>query len=155
MAGWNASCRVARPGAGMCGTPGQWAPSQAGDPHGRHFFLQHRVDLLTQVAQEHEQYREDVNEFQLWLKAVVEKVHSCLGRNCQLTTELRLSALQVRHCDPTRTMSPLGRLEPWLRETLQVTNGDNIRFHTRHRHPQPTARTPGKSAGGLSTIHLG
>lgn len=139
----------------MYGTPEQWAPSQAGDPHGRQFFLQHRVDLLTQVAQEHEQYREDVNEFQLWLKAVVEKVHSCLGRNCQLTTELRLSALQVRYCDPTRTMSPLGHLEPWLRETLQVTNGDNISFHTRHRRPQPTAQTPGKSAGGPSTKHLG
>lgn len=133
----------------------QWAPSQAGAPHGRPFFLQHRVDLLTQVAQEHEQYREDVNEFQLWLKAVVEKVHSCLGRNCQLTAECRLSALQVRYCNTTRTMSPPGRLEPWLRETLHVANGDNISFHTRHRRPQPTAQTLGKSAGGPRTKHLG
>lgn len=58
------------------------------------------------MAQEHEQYQEDVNEFQLWLKAVVEKVHSCLGRNCKLATELRLSALQVQHRDPAWTLCP-------------------------------------------------
>lgn len=64
------------------------------------------MDLLAQVAQDHEQYREDVNEFQLWLKAVVEKVHSCLGRNCKLATELRLSALQVHHWDAAGTLCP-------------------------------------------------
>jgi hypothetical protein len=53
------------------------------------------VDLLVRVAWEHEQYQASVDEFQLWLKAVVEKVHSCLGRKCKLTTTLRLSALQV------------------------------------------------------------
>ena len=64
------------------------------------------MDLLAQVAQDHEQYREDVNEFQLWLKAVVEKVHSCLGRNCKLATERRLSTLQVHHRDPAGTLRP-------------------------------------------------
>lgn len=126
----------------------QWAPSQAGDPHDKQFLLQHRVDLLTQVTQEHEQYQEAVTEFQLWLKAVVEKVRSCLGRNCKLAMELRLSALQVDHCDPTRTLSQLGRLE-----TLQAASGD-ISFHIRHRHPQPTAQTPGERVQGSSTKHL-
>ena len=37
------------------------------------------VASLAQVAQDHEQYREDVNEFQLWLKAVVEKVREVCG----------------------------------------------------------------------------
>ncbi|XP_031211963.1 nesprin-3 isoform X2 [Mastomys coucha] len=72
---------------------------------------QHRVDLLARVAQDHEQYREDVNEFQLWLKAVVEKVHSCLGRNCKLATELRLSALQDIAKDFLRGEESLNRLE--------------------------------------------
>ncbi|GAB1297770.1 Nesprin-3 [Apodemus speciosus] len=72
---------------------------------------QHRVDLLAQVAQDHEQYREDVNEFQLWLKAVVEKVHSCLGRSCKLATELRLSALQDIAKDFPRGEESLSRLE--------------------------------------------
>ncbi|XP_038193911.1 nesprin-3 isoform X1 [Arvicola amphibius] len=83
---------------------------------------QHRVDLLTQVAQEHEQYREDVNEFQLWLKAVVEKVHSCLGRNCQLTTELRLSALQDIAKDFPKGKESLDRLEEQAEGVIQNTS---------------------------------
>lgn len=56
---------------------------------------QDRVDLLEQVAREHEHFQASVDEFQLWLKAVVEKVAGCLGQNCKLTTQHRLSALQV------------------------------------------------------------
>ncbi|CAO2587368.1 Syne3 [Lemmus lemmus] len=83
---------------------------------------QHRVDLLTQVVQEHEQYQEDVNEFQLWLKAVVEKVHSCLGRNCQLTTELRLSALQDIAKDFPRGEESLDRLEEQAEGVIRNTS---------------------------------
>ncbi|XP_057639259.1 nesprin-3 [Chionomys nivalis] len=83
---------------------------------------QHRVDLLTRVAQEHEQYREDVNEFQLWLKAVVEKVHSCLGRNCQLTTELRLSALQDIAKDFPKGEESLDRLEEQAEGVIRNTS---------------------------------
>lgn len=56
---------------------------------------QDRVHLLAQVVQEHEQYQANVDEFQLWLQAVVEKAHSCLGRNRKLSPTHRLSALQV------------------------------------------------------------
>lgn len=83
---------------------------------------QHRVDLLTQVAQEHEQYQEDVKEFQLWLKAAVEKVHSCLGRNCQLTTELRLSALQDIAKDFPRGEESLDRLEEQAEGVIRNTS---------------------------------
>ncbi|CAH6850837.1 Syne3 [Phodopus roborovskii] len=83
---------------------------------------QHRVALLTQVAQEHEQYREDVNEFQLWLKAVVEKVHGCLGRNCRLTTELRLSALQDIAKDFPRGEESLSRLEEQAEGVIRNTS---------------------------------
>ncbi|XP_060244105.1 nesprin-3 isoform X2 [Meriones unguiculatus] len=83
---------------------------------------QHRVDLLAQVAQEHEQYREDVNEFQLWLKAVVEKVHSCLGRNCKLATELRLSVLQDVAKDFSRGEESLDRLEEQAAGVIRNTS---------------------------------
>ncbi|KAL6060619.1 hypothetical protein STEG23_019791 [Scotinomys teguina] len=83
---------------------------------------QHRVDLLTQVAQEHEQYRKAVTEFQLWLKAVVEKVHSCLGRNCKLATELRLSALQDIAKDFPRGEESLNRLEKQAEGVIRNTS---------------------------------
>lgn len=51
--------------------------------------------LLEQVTQEHERYQASVDEFQLWLQAVVEKVQGCMGRNCKLADKLRLSELQV------------------------------------------------------------
>ena len=56
---------------------------------------QNRVDLLEHVTQEHEHFQVSVDEFQLWLKTVVERVHGCMGRKCQLSTKDRLSALQV------------------------------------------------------------
>ncbi|KAK7817437.1 hypothetical protein U0070_024911 [Myodes glareolus] len=83
---------------------------------------QHRVALLTQVAQEHEQYREDVSEFQLWLKAVVEKVHSCLGRNCPLTAERRLSALQDIAKDFPKGEESLDRLKEQAEDVIRNTS---------------------------------
>ena len=53
------------------------------------------MDLLEQVTREHECFQASVDEFQLWLKAVVERVHRCMGRKCRLSTQDRLSALQV------------------------------------------------------------
>uniref|UniRef100_A0A8C5UXV8 Nesprin-3 n=1 Tax=Microcebus murinus TaxID=30608 RepID=A0A8C5UXV8_MICMU len=72
---------------------------------------QDRVALLERVAREHEQYRASVDEFQLWLKAVVEKVDGCLGRSCELPTPHRLSALQDIAKEFPRGAASLGRLE--------------------------------------------
>ncbi|XP_029424011.1 nesprin-3 [Nannospalax galili] len=83
---------------------------------------QDRVNLLAQVTQEHEQYQEGVDEFQLWLKAVVEKVHSCLGRNCKLTTELRLSSLQDIAKDFPRGERSLNRLEEQAAGVIKSTS---------------------------------
>lgn len=59
------------------------------------------MGLLEQVTREHERYQANVDEFQLWLQAVVEKVQGCVGQNCKLTDKLRLSELQVtRLCLP-------------------------------------------------------
>ncbi|XP_018865673.4 nesprin-3 isoform X2 [Gorilla gorilla gorilla] len=72
---------------------------------------QERVDLLEQVAREHEEYQAGVDEFQLWLKAVVEKVNGCLGRNCKLPITQRLSTLQDIAKDFPKGEESLERLE--------------------------------------------
>ncbi|XP_063452181.1 nesprin-3 isoform X3 [Pan paniscus] len=72
---------------------------------------QERVDMLEQVAREHEEYQAGVDEFQLWLKAVVEKVNGCLGRNCKLPITQRLSTLQDIAKDFPRGEESLERLE--------------------------------------------
>lgn len=72
---------------------------------------QDRVDLLEQVTREHERFQESVDEFQLWLKAVVERVHSCMGRKCRLSTQDRLSALQGIADDFPKGEESLKRLE--------------------------------------------
>ncbi|XP_007942744.1 nesprin-3 [Orycteropus afer afer] len=72
---------------------------------------QDRVDLLQEVTREHAQYQAGVDEFQLWLRALVEKVDGCLGRACKLTTQHRLSALQDIAKELPRGEGSLRRLE--------------------------------------------
>ncbi|XP_006879153.1 PREDICTED: nesprin-3 [Elephantulus edwardii] len=55
---------------------------------------QDRVDLLQKMTQEHAQYQADLDEFQLWLQAVMSRVDGCLGHARELTTQHRLSILQ-------------------------------------------------------------
>uniref|UniRef100_A0A667FTJ9 Spectrin repeat containing nuclear envelope family member 3 n=1 Tax=Lynx canadensis TaxID=61383 RepID=A0A667FTJ9_LYNCA len=83
---------------------------------------QDRVGLLEQVTREHEHFQAGVDEFQLWLKAVVEKVSSCLGRNCKLTTEGRLCALQDIAGDFPRGKESLRRLEEQAAGVIQNTS---------------------------------
>ncbi|XP_003988000.2 nesprin-3 isoform X1 [Felis catus] len=83
---------------------------------------QDRVDLLEQVTREHEHFQAGVDEFQLWLKAVVEKVSSCLGRNCKLTTEGHLCALQDIAGDFPRGKESLRRLEEQAVGVIQNTS---------------------------------
>uniref|UniRef100_A0A2K6GN27 Nesprin-3 n=1 Tax=Propithecus coquereli TaxID=379532 RepID=A0A2K6GN27_PROCO len=81
-----------------------------------------RVALLERVAREHEQYQASVDEFQLWLKAVVEKVNGCLGRNCKLPTPRRLSVLQDIAREFPRGAASLGRLEEQSAGVIQNTS---------------------------------
>ncbi|XP_037359860.1 nesprin-3 isoform X2 [Talpa occidentalis] len=83
---------------------------------------QERVALLEQVAQEHEHFQTRVDDFQLWLKAVVDKVNSCLGRKCTLTAEHRLSALQDMAKDFSRSEDSLKRLEEQAAGVIQNTS---------------------------------
>ncbi|XP_077906937.1 nesprin-3 isoform X5 [Ictidomys tridecemlineatus] len=83
---------------------------------------QDRVDVLQRVAQEHEQYQASVEEFQLWLRAVVEKVHGCMGRGCTLPPTLRLSALQDMAKDFPRGEESLRRLQEQSKGVIQNTS---------------------------------
>lgn len=53
------------------------------------------MNLLEQVTWEHEHFQTKVDEFQLWLEAVAEKVNACVGRHYSLSPHRRLSVLQV------------------------------------------------------------
>ncbi|XP_036986092.2 nesprin-3 [Artibeus jamaicensis] len=83
---------------------------------------QDRVGLLEQVTQEHERYQASVDEFQLWLQAVVEKVQGCVGRNCKLTHRLRLSELQGIAKELPRGEESLKRLEEQAVGVIQNTS---------------------------------
>ncbi|XP_064148988.1 nesprin-3 isoform X2 [Loxodonta africana] len=83
---------------------------------------QDRVDLLQEVTREHAQYQADMDEFQLWLQAVVEKVNSCLGRACKLTTQHRLSTLQDIAKEFPRGEGSLKRLEEQSVGVIQNTS---------------------------------
>uniref|UniRef100_A0A8B9XWB0 Nesprin-3 n=1 Tax=Bos mutus grunniens TaxID=30521 RepID=A0A8B9XWB0_BOSMU len=72
---------------------------------------QDRVDFLEQVTREHECFQASVDEFQLWLKAVVERVDGCMGRKCRLSTQDRLLALQGIANDFPKGEESLKRLE--------------------------------------------
>lgn len=97
--------RPGRPGEGQ---PGLGTFTAGDSPP----LPQNRVDLLEQVTQEHEHFQLSVDEFQLWLKAVVERVHGCMGRKCRLSTKDRLSALQVTN--PRQVSARVGRERSWL-----------------------------------------
>lgn len=83
---------------------------------------QDRVDLLERVTREHEHFQADVDEFQLWLKAMVEKTDSCVGRNCKLPPKKRLSALQDIAKDFPRGEESLKRLEEQAVGVIQNTS---------------------------------
>ncbi|KFO21346.1 Nesprin-3 [Fukomys damarensis] len=84
--------------------------------------VQDRVDLLARVAQDHEEYQVDVDEFQLWLRAVLEKVQACVGSHCQLSAELRLSTLQDIAKDFSQGEESLRRLEARSAGIIQNTS---------------------------------
>lgn len=83
---------------------------------------QDRVDLLEKVTREHEHYKAEVDEFQLWLKMVVEKVDGCMGRNCKLSPKHRLSALQDIAKEFPRGEESLKRLEEQAVGVIQNTS---------------------------------
>ncbi|XP_030307718.1 nesprin-3 [Calypte anna] len=55
---------------------------------------QRRVKLLEKITKEHEQYSANVNQFQLWLNGVTQRLNSCLGEATKTSAEDRLKALK-------------------------------------------------------------
>ncbi|XP_004635231.1 nesprin-3 [Octodon degus] len=83
---------------------------------------QDRVDLLVRVVREHEEYQAGVDQFQQWLRAVVEKLQACAGGGCPLSTEHRLSALQDIAKDFSQGEASLRRLEVCSVGVIQNTS---------------------------------
>ncbi|XP_036605561.1 nesprin-3 isoform X1 [Trichosurus vulpecula] len=55
---------------------------------------QERVSLLEKITKEHEQYKANVDQFQLWLNGVMEKVNTSLGRRGKMSAKHQLKTLQ-------------------------------------------------------------
>ncbi|NWX15162.1 SYNE3 protein, partial [Aegotheles bennettii] len=55
---------------------------------------QRRVKLLEKITKEHERYSANVNQFQLWLNGVTERLNCCLGGATKSSTEDKLKALK-------------------------------------------------------------
>lgn len=58
-------------------------------------LLQQRVQLLEKVTREHEQYKSKVDQFQLWLIDLMDRLNCCLDREAKLPAENRIKLLQV------------------------------------------------------------
>ncbi|KAM6359684.1 nesprin-3 isoform 3-T10 [Alca torda] len=55
---------------------------------------QSRVKLLEKITKEHEQYNANVNQFQLWLNGVTERLNCCIGEATKSSAEDKLKALK-------------------------------------------------------------
>ncbi|NXV47185.1 SYNE3 protein, partial [Uria aalge] len=55
---------------------------------------QSRVKLLEKITKEHEQYNANVNQFQLWLNSVTERLNCCIGEATKSSAEDKLKALK-------------------------------------------------------------
>ncbi|NXN38309.1 SYNE3 protein, partial [Rhinoptilus africanus] len=55
---------------------------------------QSRVKLLEKITKEHEQYNANVNQFQLWLNGVTERLNCCIGEATRSSAEDKLKALK-------------------------------------------------------------
>ncbi|NXI46114.1 SYNE3 protein, partial [Galbula dea] len=55
---------------------------------------QSRVKLLEKITKEHEEYSAKVNQFQLWLNGVTERLNRCIGDATKSSAEDRLQALK-------------------------------------------------------------
>ncbi|PKU45394.1 nesprin-3 [Limosa lapponica baueri] len=55
---------------------------------------QSRVKLLEKITKEHEQYNANINQFQLWLNGVTQKLNRCIGEATKSSVEDKLKALK-------------------------------------------------------------
>ncbi|NWX46756.1 SYNE3 protein, partial [Steatornis caripensis] len=83
---------------------------------------QSRVKLLEKITKEHEQYSANVNQFQLWLNGVTERLNRCIGEATKSSAEDKLKALK----EIAKTMRSGGKkwkhLENQCAEVIQNTS---------------------------------
>ncbi|XP_027712376.1 nesprin-3 isoform X4 [Vombatus ursinus] len=84
--------------------------------------LQERVSLLEKITKEHEQYKANVDQFQLWLNGVMEKVNTSLGRRCKMSAKQQLKTLQNFAKDFQSGEKSLKKLEDQSAGVIQNTS---------------------------------
>uniref|UniRef100_A0A5F8GS63 Nesprin-3 n=1 Tax=Monodelphis domestica TaxID=13616 RepID=A0A5F8GS63_MONDO len=83
---------------------------------------QERVSLLEKITKEHEQYKENVDQFHLWLNGVMEKVNTSLGKRCKLSAKHQLKTLQNFTKDFQSGEKSLKKLEHQSAAIIQNTS---------------------------------
>ncbi|XP_061468049.1 nesprin-3 isoform X2 [Rhineura floridana] len=83
---------------------------------------QRRVQLLEKITKEHEQYKSNVDQFQLWLTQVTERLSSCLGQEAKQPAENRIKSLQDIARDVKSGEKKLRHLEAQSTGVMQNTS---------------------------------
>ncbi|XP_048342299.1 nesprin-3 [Sphaerodactylus townsendi] len=81
-----------------------------------------RVQLLEKITQEHEQYKTNVDQFQLWLTRVTERLNSCLSQGAKMPAENRIKSLQDIAKDVKNGEKKLRLLEAQSAGVMQNTS---------------------------------
>uniref|UniRef100_A0A6J0VAU4 Nesprin-3 isoform X1 n=1 Tax=Pogona vitticeps TaxID=103695 RepID=A0A6J0VAU4_9SAUR len=83
---------------------------------------QRRVGLLEKITKEHERYKSNIDQFQLWLTQVTERLNCCLNQEVKLATENRIKALQDIAKDVKSGEKKLKYLETQSHGVMQNTS---------------------------------
>ncbi|XP_060118141.1 nesprin-3 [Heteronotia binoei] len=83
---------------------------------------QRRVQLLEKITQEHERYKGSVDQFQLWLTRVTERLNNCLSQGAKVPAENRIKSLQDIAKDVKNGEKKLRHLEAQSVGVIQNTS---------------------------------
>uniref|UniRef100_A0A8D0HA19 Nesprin-3 n=1 Tax=Sphenodon punctatus TaxID=8508 RepID=A0A8D0HA19_SPHPU len=83
---------------------------------------QSRVKLLEKITKEHEQYKANIDQFQVWLNGVTERLNCCIGGATKSPAENRVKALQDIAKDVKGGEKKLKRLEAQSAGVIQNTS---------------------------------
>ncbi|XP_077179712.1 nesprin-3 isoform X3 [Paroedura picta] len=83
---------------------------------------QRRVQLLEKITQEHEQYKGSIDQFQIWLTRVTERLNNCLSHGVKVPAENRIKSLQDIAKDVKNGEKKLRHLEAQSVGVMQNTS---------------------------------
>ncbi|XP_063146356.1 nesprin-3 isoform X2 [Candoia aspera] len=81
-----------------------------------------RVVLLEKITREHERYKNNVDQFQLWLTQLTERLNCCLNQESELPAENRIKTLQDIAKDVRSGDRKLKHLEAQSIDVMQNTS---------------------------------